>query len=166
MQAPWVPHAIAVKAAQAEIPRNSDISYQIKYNPVRDQIIRNIDCGIDYVKQRNYADNFENFYFILLTPKVFRTNLFGESKKNELSKLGANSSRLYCYKMNEYKNPKFLKSLLPHRKLNNDEWNNISKNIGWLTLEDFGLNSKLNSTVDDKNEEIMITNFFNERNLT
>jgi hypothetical protein len=28
----------------------SDISYQITYNPVRDQIIRSIDAGIDFIK--------------------------------------------------------------------------------------------------------------------
>ena len=60
----------------------SDISYQVKYNPVRDQIIRNIDCGIDHIINGNHADNFKNFYFILLTPKVFRTKLFGGGSKN------------------------------------------------------------------------------------
>jgi len=32
-----------------EVKFLSDIAYQTTYNPVRDQIIRNVDCGIDYV---------------------------------------------------------------------------------------------------------------------
>lgn len=143
----------------------SDISYQIKYNPVRDQIIRNIDCGIDYVQNKEYADNFGDFYFMLLTPKVFRSDKFGKNKKTELFELGSDSSRLYCYKMNEYKDFKSLKKLLPHRNLQNEEWKIISNNIGWLTFEDFLENSSNNSTIQDSNEKIMIEDFFSARNL-
>ena len=46
----------------------SDISYQIRYNPVRDQIIRNIDNGIELIKQSNL--DLEDFYFFLLTPRI------------------------------------------------------------------------------------------------
>jgi len=143
----------------------SDISYQIKYNPVRDQIIRNIDCGIDYINNKKYAENFEDFYFMLLTPKMFRTKKFGKNKETELATIGATSSRLYCYKMNEYKNFRSLKELLPHRKLQNNEWATISENIGWLTFEDFWINSINNSTIKDNNEKNMIEEFFDNRNL-
>ena len=143
----------------------SDISYQIKYNPVRDQIIRNIDCGIDYVRNKKYAENFGDFYFFLLTPKVFRTEVFGDSKKSELQKFGSDSSRLFCYKMNEYKNFKFLKKLLPHRNLSDKDWKTLSDNIGWITFEDFWLHSNLNSTISADTEKVMIEDYFNERNL-
>jgi len=143
----------------------SDISYQIKYNPVRDQIIRNIDCGIDYVKNKKYAEYFDDFYFFLLTPKVFRTELFGDSKKSELQKYGSNSSRLFCYKMNEYKNFNFLKTLLPHRDLSDKDWKVLSDNIGWITFEDFWLQSDMNSTIDIDIEKVMIEDYFKKRNL-
>ena len=67
--------------------------------------------------------------------------------------------------MNEYKKPDTLKNLLPHRNLKDEEWKMISNNIGWITFEDFWINCKQNSTIDDKKEEIMIDNFFKERNL-
>lgn len=142
----------------------SDISYQIKYNPVRDQISRNIDCGIDYVNNKIFAEHFDDFYFILLTPKVFRTKLFGESK-SALNKLGANSSRLYCYKMDEYKDFNNLSKSLPHRDLREKDWRKISENIGWLTFEDFRRISKKYSTISDIREAEYIEKFFDERNL-
>ena len=142
----------------------SDISYQIKYNPFRDQISRNIDCGIDYVNNKIFAEDFDDFYFILLTPKVFRTKLFGESK-SALNKLGENSSRLYCYKMDEYKDFNNLIKSLPHRDLREKDWRKISENIGWLTCEDFRRISKKYSTISDTNEADYIEKFFDERNL-
>ncbi len=142
----------------------SDISYQITYNPVRDQIIRNIDCGIEYVKSKKYVERFEDFYFLLLTPKIFRTKIFGGSKNSELLKFGSTSSRLYCYKMDEYKDFNKLKELLPHRNLTDIEWMAISNNIGWITFEDILHYGEFNST-SDNNKNKMIKAFFQERNL-
>ena len=49
----------------------SDISYQTKYNPFRDQISRMIDCGIDYVNNKIFAESFYGFSI----------RFFGESLK-------------------------------------------------------------------------------------
>lgn len=143
----------------------SDISYQIKYNPVRDQIIRNIDSGIDYVKSKKYADNFSDFYFLLLTPMIFKTKKFGGIKDSFLQQFGADSSRLYCYKMQEYCDFNMIKRYLPHRKLNDKEWQMISNNIGWISFEDFYNCSKEFSTFENDSEAAMIKDFFENRNL-
>jgi hypothetical protein len=148
----------------------SDISYHTLYNPVRDQIARNIDCGIDHVLIKGdigstKAERLEDFYFLLLTPKAFRTASFGKGNTS-LNKLGSDCSRLYCYKMNDYKDPEKLKAALPHRKeLKDDEWSTISKNIGWITFEDFYRMSNKHGTIDDPDEAIKIKDFFEKRNL-
>ncbi len=143
----------------------SDISYQIKYNPVRDQIIRNIDSGIDYIQNKKYANNFSDFYFLLLTPMIFKTKRFGGNKSSLLQQLGADSSRLYCYKMQEYCDYKVIKQYLPHRQLKDNEWQMISNNIGWISFEDFYNCSKEFSTIENENEAGMIKIFFEDRNL-
>jgi hypothetical protein len=91
----------------------SDISYQIKYNPVRDQIIRNIDCGIDHILENHFKGiktSFADFYFFLLTPGIFRPELFGKMKGSVYDRFDACSSRLYCYKMKEYKDWRNIKN--------------------------------------------------------
>ncbi len=148
----------------------SDISCHTSYNPVRDQIARNIDSGIDHVLIKGdigstKAERLEDFYFLLLTPKAFRTASFGKGNTS-LNKLGSDCSRLYCYKMNDYKDPVKLKAALPHRKeLKDDEWSIISKNIGWITFEDFYRMSNKHGTIDDPDEAMKIKVFFEERNL-
>ena len=150
----------------------SDISYQITYNPVRDQIIRNIDAGIDYIDEHKLE--FKNFYFLLLTPKVFRNPLFGEKKESSLNIFRPELSRLYSYKMEEYKKPENLKCALPHRleyklknkqrHINESEWNHIANNIGWITFEDI-IASALKKEILNKEEESDIEKFFIDRNL-
>ncbi len=146
----------------------SDISYKITYNPVRDQIIRNIDAGIDLIKNdkagKNEIVNFKDFYFLLLTPQIFRPSIFGEIKKSAIDKFNPRNSRLYCYKMREYLDYQNLKRCLPHRDLSDKEWMEISNNIGWITFEDFFKYSILYSTIED-NEKNLIEEFFKERNL-
>lgn len=65
----------------------SDISYATTYNPVRAQIIRNIDCGIDCLNENNsnHIGSIENFYFLMLTPKVFRTDKYGGGKPSAIN---------------------------------------------------------------------------------
>ncbi len=143
----------------------SDISYQIKYNPVRDQIIRNIDCGIDYVKSGKHDTSLRDFYFLLLTPQIFRMNEFGVNKKSAINQFGSNKSRLYCYKMQEYHNYNNLKMNLPHRSLTDSEWKIIADNIGWLSFEDFYNCSKKYLTFQNNSEKEMIIKYFEKRNL-
>lgn len=143
----------------------SDISYQTKYNPARDQIIRNIDCGIDYVLNKENGVDFSDFFFMLLTPKVFRPKEFGGGKVSKINQFGADTSRLYSYKMIEYTDPAYLKLHLPHRQLDDTIWQIIANNIGWITFEDFWSASLNNSTINDVKEQKLIEDFFVARNL-
>ena len=102
----------------------SDISYEITYDTMRNQIARNIDVMLEENKglcpPLNKREP-EKTLFLLITPKLFKDNP---------------SSRLYGYKLNEYKtNPEALSRDLPHR--GNCDWQDISKRLGWLTWEDF-----------------------------
>ena len=102
----------------------SDISYQITYDVVRNQIARNIDVMLEkknfLCPPLNHRDPNKTL-FLLLTPEIF--------KKNP-------SSRLYGYKLNKYKtDPGSLGRDLPHRI--NFDCEEISNRLGWLTWEDF-----------------------------
>lgn len=102
----------------------SDISYEITYDTMRNQIARNIDVMLEENKGLCYPLDKrepEKTLFLLITPKLF----------NDYP-----SSRLYGYKFKEYKtNPESLSGDLPHRE--NCDWQNISSRLGWLTWEDF-----------------------------
>lgn len=142
----------------------SDISYQIKYNPVRNQIIRIIDTGIDYIISKNQA--FNNFYFFLLTPKIFRSKSFGGGKESRLNVFDPGTSRLYNYKMDEYRDYRNIKEQLPHRKnISDQDWQTIADHIGWITYEDFIERAISNATISDQVELELIKEFFIERNL-
>ena len=101
----------------------SDISYEITYDTMRNQIARNIDVMLE--KNEKLCDPLnkrdpEKTLFLFITPKLFKEN---------------SSSRLYGYKFNEYKtNPASLSADLPHR--DNCDWQNISSRLSWLTWED------------------------------
>jgi hypothetical protein len=139
----------------------SDIDNKITYNPMRDQIIRNIDAGIDYVQSKKYVENFEDFYFCLLTPEIFKPKTI----KYEYIKqrLGVENSRFFCCKMEEYQKWENIKRALPHRKdILDKEWEIIANNVKWITFEDF----YKNQTINDENEQKMIKTFFEERNLS
>ena len=102
----------------------SDISYEITYDTMRNQIARNIDVMLEENKglcpPLDKRDP-EKTLFLLITPKLFKDNP---------------SSRLYGYKFCEYKtNPNSLLNDLPHRE--NCDWQNISNRLGWLTWKDF-----------------------------
>ena len=102
----------------------SDISYQITYDVMRNQIARNIDVMLEGNDSLCFPLNKRDPYktlFLLVTPQLFKDNP---------------QSRLYGYKMNEYiTRPDSLQCDLPHRTECN--WNVISKRLGWLTWEDF-----------------------------
>ncbi|UCG68535.1 MAG: hypothetical protein JSV09_12100 [Thermoplasmata archaeon] len=123
----------------------SDISYQITYDTMRNQIARNIDVMLErnesLCKPLNKRDP-DKTLFMLLTPKPFKDNP---------------KSRLYGYKFNDYKeNPATLQDDLPHRE--NLDAESISKRLGWLTWEDF---QEVNSecckwlALRDKTEEVI-----------
>ena len=102
----------------------SDISYDITSDTMRNQIARNIDVMLEKNDELCFPLNKrepEKTLFLLITPKLFKDNP---------------SSRLYGYKIKEYKtDPESLSDDLPHRE--NCDRQNISSRLGWLTWEDF-----------------------------
>lgn len=123
----------------------SDISTDISYLTIRNQILRSIDTIL--AKSTNNGKNIGTelppFYFVLLTPGMFRTKKYGgpanvDKNSKFLKAINPSTSRLFCYVMDRYRNPNKLKSELPHwkGKLSNDMWEDLSKRIGWLTFEE------------------------------
>jgi hypothetical protein len=102
----------------------SDISHDITYDVMRNQIARNIDVMLEENGNLQWPlrkRDPEKSLFLLLTPRLFKNNP---------------TTRLYGYKFNEYKDdPKSLQKDLPHRK--DADWATVSKRLGWLTWEDF-----------------------------
>jgi hypothetical protein len=102
----------------------SDISAQITYDAMRNQMARIIDVTVE--ENKNLCEPLcrrdpEKTLFLLLTPEMFRINV---------------SSRLYGSKFTDYKrNPDSLAKDLPHRM--NLNWLMIRRRLGWLTWEDF-----------------------------
>ena len=141
----------------------SDIDIKTKYNPVRNQIIRNIDSMIEFVTTNKNSIKLEDVYFALLTPKIFRTKLYNGNKASVLDCFNPQKSRYFCYIMNEYKIPDNLRNDLPHRKLDIKDWETVSKHLGWITFEDIYSQALSLDTIDEMKNEII--EFFIERNL-
>lgn len=103
----------------------SDISAQITYDTMRNQIARNIDVMLEKNDSLCYPLNLrkpERTLFLLITPNIIRENP---------------SSRLYGYKMNDYMaNPNSMGFDLPHRSC---DWNTISNRLGWITWKDLSI---------------------------
>jgi len=117
----------------------SDISKDITYVPVRNQIARNIDCAIDLMTDGGKElDGLNDFWFLLLTPGIFRTEKYGGPVLSPIRAFVPERSRLFCYKMDDYLNPDLLRRDLPHWEgtLDRRDWERISKRIGWVTYED------------------------------
>jgi hypothetical protein len=101
----------------------SDVSYQVSFDAMRNQIARNIDVTLernDSLPEPLNLRRPERTLFVLLTPEVFR-------KRPD--------SRLYGWLMNEYRtNPTALARDIPHRQ--SVDWSDVAHRIGWLTWED------------------------------
>lgn len=144
---------------------NSDISKDISYNPVRDQIIRNIDAAIDFSQDRDLEIPIHSFCFLLLTPKLFRTENFGGNRKTTIEIFRPQHGRFYCYKMDEYRDPAAIRQALPHRHGEEEPaWEQISKRIGWMTFEDMYQTAISYGTIEST-EKDMIREFMEERNM-
>jgi hypothetical protein len=157
----------------------SDISKDIEYVPVRNQIARNIDAAIDITTEGGEnLEGLQDFWFVLLTPGIFRTDKYGIPIESPIAHFIPEQSRLYCYKMDDYLDPTVLRKDLPHwdKKNKNSEgvlddshWEAISKRIGWLTFED--IVAKVLSNEKLKNELIKdgllksFVEFFRNRDL-
>lgn len=103
----------------------SDISYQVSYDSMRNQIIRNIDVMLSKNDKLTAPLNKripENSLFLLLTPKLFKDNL---------------RTRLYGYTFRDYKEDfRTIQVDLAHRNLNKSQCKKISDRLGWITWED------------------------------
>ncbi|HZL11856.1 MAG TPA: hypothetical protein VFC65_17880 [Prolixibacteraceae bacterium] len=109
----------------------SDISYQVSYDSMRNQIIRNVDVmlGDNKVLEEPLGKRIaDNSLFLLLTPKLFQENP---------------RTRLYGYTFNEYKtNFQSICDDLKHRELSLTDCKSISERMSWITWEDL---KKINS---------------------
>lgn len=103
----------------------SDISYQVSYDSMRNQITRNLDVMLGDNKDLGDPLNkriADNSLFLLLTPKLFKDNP---------------RSRLYGYTFRDYKdNSQSICDDLKHRLLNLTDGERISKRMSWITWED------------------------------
>jgi hypothetical protein len=145
----------------------SDISKDITYVPVRNQIARNIDCAIDLMTVGGEdLRGLEDFWFLLLTPGIFRTERYGGPVYSPICAFVPERSRLFCYKMDDYLYPDFLRRDLPHwnDKLESEHWDFISKRIGWLTYEDIADKVASSGTLSGDSLEDF-KEFFRERCL-
>lgn len=145
----------------------SDISKDITYVPARNQIARNIDCAIDLMTEGGKDLNgLKDFWFLLLTPGIFRTEKYGGPRLSPIAAFGPERSRLFCYKMDDYLYPAFLRKDLPHWNdiLKSEHWDLISSRIGWLTYEDIADTVASSGTLAGESLEDFKT-FFRERSL-
>jgi hypothetical protein len=106
----------------------SDTSCQVSFDPLRNQIARNIDVMLEAPAPSSAAPgsgaaavakrNPDRSLFVLLTPQVFHERP---------------DSRLYGWLMNEYRNkPDGLGRNLPHRQA---DWHMVARRLGWTTFE-------------------------------
>jgi hypothetical protein len=146
----------------------SDISKDIKYVSVRNQIARNIDCAMWLMTKREEKDldGLKDFWFLLLTPGIFRTEKYGGPRLSPIASFGPERSRLFCYKMDDYLYPAFLRKDLPHWNdiLKGEHWDLISSRIGWLTYEDIVSTVKSKGSLTGESLEDF-KEFFRERSL-
>lgn len=122
-----------------EIKFTSDISYDTTFNPIRNQLARLIDVGLEI----NEVTGKEVLVILSAPRRFFETR-----------------SRLYYYKIKEYENPTFIQQDLPWRSINEIR-DNLLK-VAWIPLEDLieGIYR------DFKHDDIEEANeFFKERNL-
>ena len=146
----------------------SDISKDITYVPVRNQIARNIDCAMWLITKREEKnlDGLKDFWFLLLTPGIFRTEKYGGPVYSQIRAFVPERSRLFCYKMDDYLYPAFLRKDLPHWNdiLKSEHWDLISSRIGWLTYEDIFSTVKSKGSLTGESLEDF-RSFFRERSL-
>jgi len=98
----------------------SDCSYDVSFDALRNQVIRNIDVMLEPPSPGPLTTRRpERSAFALVTPRLFKTRP---------------RSRLYGGLMDAYQNhPESLHEDLPHR---DEDWPALAQRIGWLTFED------------------------------
>jgi hypothetical protein len=122
-----------------ELKFMSDISYDTTFNPIRNQLARLVDVGLEA------SEGTKKVLIILSTPR----DLF-ESR-----------SRLYYYKIKEYENPISLHEDIPWRSIN-EITDNLIK-VAYIPLEK--LISTMHKDFNYKEDSIEAMEFFKERNM-
>jgi len=127
-----------------EVKFTSDIQGYVRYDPVRNQLARLIDAGIDASHGRKLA-------VLLLSPE------WGYNSRN----------RLYCYKLDEYReSTEKLRADIPHRTL--AEITNTLLGVGWVPLE-FAASTVHKKAIElgllDKGEAQQVQDFYDERRM-
>jgi hypothetical protein len=120
----------------------SDISYQVTFIPVLNQIVRIVDCGT-----YEAGETGRMFAFSLVSPALFKD---GDGARN----------RLYWYKMNEYstytealyRDLGYKAPLIPGR-------------LFWITWEDVLWHLAMNRTLFEHNEYPVLSGFFRDRRI-
>jgi hypothetical protein len=103
----------------------SDVSTSVTFDPLRNQIARNVDCLLE--KPASSAPELEprdpdRTLFAHVTPRLFKERW---------------QSRLYGWLMREYKqDPTALRRDLPHRRDDSVDWESLAARMGWLSWED------------------------------
>lgn len=148
-----------------EVKFLSDISKDIQYLTARNQIVRNIDAAIFLLTEggENLA-GLDDFWFVLLTPGLFRTEKYGGPVSTPLDSFLPWKSRFYCYKMDDYTKHDALKEELPQWVgiLEDHHWEKLSGRIGWLTFEEIVQCVVENGFLDDIQRKAFLE-FFKER---
>jgi hypothetical protein len=122
-----------------EVKFTSDISYSTTFNPIRNQLARLIDVGLDLNEH-----NGKEVLIIIATPR----------------KLFEKKSRLYCYKIKEYSDPEKIKEDIEWRSLSSIKDNVLA--VRWIALEDLINVLYKDFKHDDKKDAL---EFFKEKNL-
>ncbi len=144
----------------------SDISGQITYVPVRNQLARNIDCIIDVMTDGGSdLEGLHDFWFVLLTPGIFRIEDYGGSCDSPIACFQPTRSRFYCYKMLDYLQPEELRRDLPHVDMSDRQWREVSRRIGWMTYEEI-VEQVLNARLLAEPLLTRFCSFFEERQLS
>jgi hypothetical protein len=123
-----------------EVKFTSDISCQVRYDPIRNQLARLIDVGIESARNRKLV-------VLVISPKWAY-----DSK-----------SRLYCYKLNEYRRAaENIQADIPHRGL--DEIQQVLVGIGWVSLKD-AASIIFSKTEMDTVKRDLVRQFYEERKI-
>jgi hypothetical protein len=123
-----------------EMKFTSDISHSTTFNPSRNQLARLIDVGLDVAKSKG-----KKLIVFLATPHTLYTF----------------KSRLYYYKIEEYRDLSLIQKDIGWRPIDDIQNNLIA--VKWIALED--LISLLYKDFNHKDKEQVI-DFFKERKLT
>lgn len=121
----------------------SDISTHTTHAVIRNQIARNLEAGLEYVK-----GDASRLYFVFVSPRLFQQEPW---------------TRLYGYKLPEYMcDPGSIRRDLPHLPDDVDVVS-LSQHIGWATWEDVAEILWASPSLSDPDGRLR--RFFEERRL-